>query len=387
MSTTIVSPRRLTLATHASSACFFLSGMTYSSWAPLVPAVQHRIGLDNAGLGSVLLCLGAGSLITMPLAGILSSRFGCRAVIVPGILAAGLSLPVATLTTSGWQAAMVLMIFGGGLGIIDCVMNIHTLSIERRVSRSIISGVHAFFSFGAIAGSAGVTTLLSVGLNPSWTACVITAADLLIMLFITGWLLNERTAREPFLVRPHGVVILLGAICAIAFLMEGSILDWSGVCLTTLLHSPSAQAGLGYTAFATATTLFRMTGNRIIALTGRRLLLAGGTLIAAIGAAMIALMHSPAMIVAGCFLVGAGNANLVPQLFALVGAQKAMPQHPAVSAVTTLGYAGVLAGPALIGFIAHATGLSTAFAMLSGLLVLTALMILPLTRPDASGAG
>ncbi|MCF4993495.1 MFS transporter, partial [Pseudomonas gessardii] len=37
--------------------------------------------------------------------------------------------------------------------------------------------------------------------------------------------------------------------------------------------------------------------------------------------------------------------------------------------ITTLGYAGILAGPALIGFIAHGSSLSVAFVLIAVLLL------------------
>ena len=46
-----------------------------------------------------------------------------------------------------------------------------------------------------------------------------------------------------------------------------------------------------------------------------------------------------------------------------------MPENLAVPAITALGYAGILAGPAAIGFVAHFMSLSTAFLMLTALLL------------------
>ena len=71
----------------------------------------------------------------------------------------------------------------------------------------------------------------------------------------------------------------------------------------------------------------------------------------------------------GFALVGAGCSNVVPVLYSAIGRQSVMPEHIAIPAVTTLGYAGILAGPAAIGFVAHLTSLSAAFLMIALLLV------------------
>ena len=69
-------------------------------------------------------------------------------------------------------------------------------------------------------------------------------------------------------------------------------------------------------------------------------------------------------------LVGLGCANIVPALYSLAGQQKDMPERLAIPAITTMGYAGILAGPAVIGFVAHSTSLATAFvAVAAGMLI------------------
>jgi acetaldehyde dehydrogenase (acetylating) len=75
---------------------------------------------------------------------------------------------------------------------------------------------------------------------------------------------------------------------------------------------------------------------------------------------------------AGFVLVGLGASNIVPILFTAAGNQRAMPASLAIAAITTIGYAGILAGPALIGFMAHLSSLDLAFATLGGALLLVA---------------
>jgi hypothetical protein len=46
-----------------------------------------------------------------------------------------------------------------------------------------------------------------------------------------------------------------------------------------------------------------------------------------------------------------------------------MLEHVAVPAISTVGYAGILAGPAVIGFVAYASSMPTAFLMVAALLI------------------
>jgi MFS family permease len=151
----------------------------------------------------------------------------------------------------------------------------------------------------------------------------------------------------------------------VAFLAEGAVLDWSAVFLTSIRHLAASYAGLGYAAFATTMTLGRLTGDRIVhGLGGRRVILIGGCAAAA-GFAIATLVPFWQAAMLGYALVGIGCSNIVPVLFTSVGRQTTMPESVAVPAISTLGYAGILAGPAAIGFIAQASSLQATFLVIA----------------------
>jgi len=116
-------------------------------------------------------------------------------------------------------------------------------------------------------------------------------------------------------------------------------------------------------------TVGRLTGDALVRRIGRTRVLVIGSLCGTAGLALAALFPSWISGILGFALVGAGCSNIVPVLFTAVGRQKVMPEHVAVPGITTLGYAGILAGPAAIGFVAHATSLSVAFLAVGLLLV------------------
>ncbi len=162
---------------------------------------------------------------------------------------------------------------------------------------------------------------------------------------------------------------MIGILCCIVFLTEGSVLDWSAVFLVQDRGLDPARATLGYAAFSVTMTVGRLAGDRIVARLGRRTVMIGGGLVAATGLAVAVLVPDWEAALVGYAMVGAGCANIVPVLFTAAGRQTAMPASVAVPAVTTFGYAGVLAGPAAIGFIAQATSLPAAFLTVAVLLL------------------
>jgi hypothetical protein len=177
----------------------------------------------------------------------------------------------------------------------------------------------------------------------------------------------------PLFVLPHGSVLLLALLGAITFLVEGAMLDWSALLLIGAGLVTETQGGTGYIVFSIAMTVGRLGGDAVVARIGDRATLLWGSLIAIAG--FVALLMAPiaAVAIGGFLLIGLGASNLVPVLFRRAARQTVMPAGLAVAAVTTAGYAGVLVGPAGVGFIAQIGGLPLAFWLLAALMGLVTL--------------
>lgn len=352
---------------------YLIAGIGIAAWAPLVPYAKARANLDEGTLGLLLLCLGVGSILAMPISGALAARFGCRRVLSGGTILICLALPLlATMTSLPWLVA-ALFLFGAGLGTVDSTVNLQAVIVERASGKTMMSGFHGMFSLGGIIGAAGVSALLGLGLSPLGATLVVNGVLLVALFKAAPHLLPYGSESSgPAFAIPHGVVLFIGILCFIVFLAEGAVLDWSAVFLTTERAVDTAYAGLGYAAFALTMTVGRLTGDSVVHRLGaRRVIIYGGS-IAAAGflLATLAPMWQAALL--GYALVGAGCSNIVPVLYTAVGKQTLMPEAIAVPAITTIGYAGILAGPALIGFVAHGSSLSIAFGLIALSLVAVA---------------
>ena len=369
---TPVAPGRL--EQMSTRIAFFIAGFGIAAWAPLVPYAKARAGLDEATLGLLLLCLGAGSILAMPISGILATRYGCRRVFSAGTVLICLALPLLATVSSVPLLIATLFLFGAGLGAVDSTVNLQAVIVERASGRTMMSGFHGLFSVGGIAGAAGVSALLALGLTPLWAIAVVIALILAALIKAAPHLLPYGSESSgPAFAVPHGVVLFIGLLCFVVFLAEGAMLDWSAVFLTADKQIDEAYAGLGYAAFALTMTAGRLLGDTIVSHLGARRVIIVGGLLAAAGLILATLATSWQVALVGYGLVGMGCSNIVPVLYTAVGKQTLMPASIAVPAITTLGYAGILAGPAAIGFIAHASSLSTAFLLIASLLVAVAI--------------
>lgn len=354
----------------ATRITFFVAGFGVSAWAPIVPYVKARTDLSDGPLGMLMLCLGIGSIFAMPVAGLLSRLYGCRPVVLAGALLVILTLPVLAVSASVPVLALALVLFGVGIGTMDCVINLQAIIVERASGRSMMSGFHGMFSAGGLIGVGIMALLLTLGL-PVWMATLgIVAVIVIAMAIAAPHLLPYGSPGEgPAFAIPHGVVLLISILCFVVFLAEGAILDWSAVFMTVIRTTDATYAGIGYAAFALMMTISRFTGDSVVNRIGARRVLMAGPLCAAAGFLLAIGVPTAWAAVLGFGLVGAGCANVAPVLFSAIGRQTAMPEHVAVPAVTTIGYTGVLTGPAAIGFVAQGFGLHLAFALVAGLLV------------------
>jgi MFS family permease len=376
---------RTRLATRLS---FFAAGFLMACFAPLVPFAKANVRVGEGELGLIFFCLGVGSIIAMPLTGWISAQIGSKPMILAGGLGLVLLLPALLLIFDPLLLAAALLVFGASLGTIDVAMNVHAVEIEKSAHKPLMSGFHAMFSLGGFAGSGAITFLLSREVSPFASALCASALGLVAVLLAWPRLLQIQGGK-PFafasprgmaLVFPRGIVLLLAVLACLTFLVEGAILDWSALLLLDRNLVDATQGGLGYMLFSMAMTVGRLTGDQVVAgLGARRVLFWGGLLAVGGFVLLLTIRGTPALL--GFVLLGLGASNIVPVLLSLAGRQTVMPASLAVAAVTTTGYAGVLAGPAAVGFVSHMFNLPTAFWLLTALITVVPTFARTATRP------
>ena len=361
---------------HAARAFFFIGGFGTATWAPLVPLLRERLMVGDDVLGMLLLCIGVGSLLTMPLSGALAMRLGCRRVVMTAsILFAAILLLVSCVDALS-LAVPIVLIFGAVMGCIDVVVNIVAVLVEKGIGRRIMSGMHAFWSLGGFAGAGlyGVWVGL-VGLTAFQSTAIAAAIVLLLTEIFGSRLIPYGGGGGGALIAiPRGIVVFVGVTAFIAFLSEGAVMDWSGVYLTTVRGMDLSLAGMGFSVFSAAMLLMRFLGDRVVQRIGQCPVAVGGALLTFAGILLVMFAPVDALLYLGFFAIGIGSANIVPVFFSLMGRQNVMPIGTAVSAVSTMGYLGILAGPGAIGVVSALTNLQTAFGMLAALSLLQALV-------------
>jgi MFS family permease len=353
----------------ATRLAFIAAGFGVACWAPLVPYAKARCQAGDGTMGLILLLLGGGSIVTMPIAANLCARFGSKPVVLSGGVGLAIVLPLLSTASSPITLGTALFVFGASLGSLDVAMNLHAVDVERASEKPLMSGFHALFSIGGFLGSGVITALLSRHIVPSTSAILGSAIlVLLIALALPRMLSNREETSQPLFAIPRGVVLVIALLAAISFLVEGALLDWSALLLVGERLVPPVRGGLGYMLFSVAMTFGRFIGDRVVGRFGDRVVLTMSGLVAFLGFCILLLSPFASIALGSFILIGLGAANIVPILFRLAGTQHTMPKGLAVAALTTAGYGGMLMGPAAIGFLSKGIGLHNAFWFLAVLL-------------------
>ncbi|MGH8971396.1 MAG: MFS transporter [Actinomycetes bacterium] len=385
-----VSSRRASVAgaVWATRTVFAGNGALFATWVSRLPAVRDRLEATEQGLGFALLCVAVGSLLAMPLSSRLISRFGDRSVIGVCVLVCVLAYPTLGLVPGLLALGAVLLVVGAGVGVWDVAMNVAGHEVEKRAGRSLMPGFHACWSLGTV-GGAGVGALAArAGLEPALHFAVASVVVGAASLLAIPRLPDSRDAdgnpecegehhvparpSRPIVTDPR--LLGLGLMTFCAAWAEGSANDWLALLLTDDRDATGAQAALGFAVFATAMTLGRVAGNRVVDTLGRVRALRWGATVAAIGVVLLLAVPTLATGYAGALLWGLGVAVAFP--LAMSAAGETPGRGPAaIAMVSTIAYSGFLVGPPLVGTIAHHVGLDRALwvvvVLAVGMLVLS----------------
>ncbi|MGW4754201.1 MFS transporter [Streptomyces chartreusis] len=377
--------RDLTRLRTAITAFFALDGFLFAGWVVRIPAIKHQTGASAGDLGLALLGVSAGAVLTMTLTGRLCRRYGSHQVTVVCAVLLSLSVALPPLTHSVLALGAVLLIFGAAYGGINVAFNSAAVDLVTALRRPIMPSFHAAFSLGGMVG-AGLGGLVAGSLSPTLHLAGLAVIGLLVTAVAAPTLLRHEppstptpapsassapeTSRRPR-GRIRGLVIVFGLIAGCTAYGEGAMADWGALHLEQDLDASSGVAALGYTCFALAMTIGRLSGTALLERLGHgRTVVAGGATAAA-GMLLGSLAPSLWAALLGFAVTGLGLANLFPVAVERAGT---LAGPSGVATASTFGYGGMLLGPPAIGFMADWLSLPVALTSVAVLAAIATLI-------------
>lgn len=363
----------------ALTVFFALDGFIFAGWVVRIPAIKEQTGASASDLGLALLGVSAGAVVTMTLTGRLCRRFGSHPVTVACGVLLPLSVALPPLTHSALALGLVLLVFGAAYGGINVAMNSAAVDLVAALRRPIMPSFHAAFSLGGMVG-AGLGGLIAGSLSPTRHLLGLTVIGLVVTAVAGRTLLrleppappvDDRGPEEdtPRRLDTHTrrLVIVFGLIALCTAYGEGALADWGALHLEQDLHAHPGIAAAGYSCFALAMTIGRLSGTTLLERLGQTPILVGGGATAAAGMLLGALAPTTWLALIGFAVTGLGLANIFPVAVERAGAHAG---PGGVATASTLGYGGMLLGPPAIGFM---TDWFTLPAALTSVAVLAAL--------------
>ncbi|MEV5431799.1 MFS transporter [Streptomyces sp. NPDC052701] len=372
----------LTRLRIALTAFFALDGFVFAGWVVRIPAIKDQTGASASALGLALLGVSAGAVVTMTLTGRLCRRYGNHQVTVVCAVLLCLSVTLPPLTHSALALGAVLLVFGAAYGGINVAFNSAAVELVAALRRPVMPSFHAAFSLGGMIG-AGLGGLVAGSLSPARHLLGLAVAGLLVTAVAGRALLRceppaapDRTPREagaPRRVdgRTRALVIVFGLIALCTAYGEGALADWGALHLEQDLGASPGAAAAGYSCFALAMTVGRLTGTVLLERLGRTRTVVAGGATAATGMLLGSLAPSLWAALLGYAVAGIGLANLFPVAVERAGT---LAGPGGVATASTLGYGGMLLGPPAIGFMADWFTLPTALTSVAALAALAAVI-------------
>lgn len=414
-------------ARWAVSALFFLNAVLFANLVPRLPDVKDRLDLSNAELGGAVAAMPFGSLVAGLFAPVLIQRFGSGNVAALGLV--GLGAAVAGVPWAGSLAGLVvvMLLVGAVDAVVDVGQNAHGFRVQRAYGRSVINGMHALWSIGAVAG--GLLGSAAVGLGvPLSTHLAVSAVVFAVVAVVARRFLlpgAEDAERADLVVAPAegptppvdeppvddpsedrasspaegrlrrvpsrtwGLLALLGLLAACEAFVQDAASSWSALFMRTEVGTSAAVGGMAFVAMQGAATVGRLLGDRVVDRVGQRRVARVGGALTAVGMALALLLPSVGTAVLGFALAGLGIATLVP---AAMHAADEIPGLPAGVGLTVVGWllrVGFLASPVVVGVLADLTSLRLALGtvVVAGVLVLLGGRVLGDDRARRSDAG
>jgi MFS family permease len=357
---------------------FFVSGFGYYTWASRIPTIQQEPHLNEAQLGAVLFALPVGLMATLPLTGMLLSRFDSRRIMMIGAVSFNLMLCAIGFATRSWQLALALVFFGSSRNLMNISANAQSIGVQSLFERPVIARFHGVWSLAGFGAAALGSLMVSFAVAPAGhflgVGLVLTACC---WYAYPGSLPQQPAPRErrPWFALPDKTLAKYGLISFASMACEGTMIDWTGIYLQKAVHASRELATLGFTIYMIAMTLGRLTGDRITNRYGIRTTLTWSGGLIALGLLVAVFLPYAPTAIFGFILTGFGVSCVIPMVFSMAGRSEGMSSGSAIAAVSTVGYLGFLIVPPLVGSVAQLAGLRSAYAMMAAFGILITVLV------------
>lgn len=352
----------------AISLLFLLCGLNFASWATRIPDFKDFLSLSDAELGSILMGLPIGSMVSLPLAGWLIAQYNSKIICLLAVILYILILPALTYISSSLYLFVGLFSFGMAGDILNISMNTQVVALEKLTNKKIMSSFHAIFSIGLMLGSLLGGYLVKSDITLEQHFYLIAFCNLVSIIGVYRYLLIDLKHQDKAEVKAkfklNNYLVILSFIAFCGMLCEGAMADWISLYFKSLPNLEGYSFTIGFSSFAFSMVIGRFLGDWAAKnISIRNILMFNGILIA-LGMSITLLFTEIHVLILGCFITGFGISTIVPMIYSQAGNTRDTSPAMAIAAVSTIAYIGFMLGPVVIGFLSEYFGLQHALLLL-----------------------
>ena len=352
----------------AVSVMFFLHGLCFASWASRIPSIQESLHLTSSMLGAILFALPGGFFVSLPFAGWLVGILGSKRVVIVAAVLYSFSLLCIAISSTTVTLAISLFSFGFFANLLNISINTQAVIVERLYAKKLMATFHGLWSLAGFAGAAIGTLMIANDITPFHHYIFISLTILIVSGISSNYLVTHDDPsgeKRPLFAMPDKSLLSLGIIAFCSMMVEGAMFDWSGIYFAKVVNTSSELTGLGYTTFMIAMAGMRFIADGLSGRFGLKKLIQSSGALATAGLLMAVIQPELVPALIGFFLIGMGVSSVVPMVYSAAGKSRVLSPGTALTAVSSLGFMGLLIGPPIIGFIAEATSLRISFLAIS----------------------
>jgi len=351
------SKHRIALSTY-----FFLSGICFATWASRIPTIKSFFNFNEAELGTILLAMPISSMIGLPISGWLVSKFDSRFPLIVAFIFFSISLTLIGFATTPFLLVVAVCLFSFCMRIINISINTQSITLQKMFEKRVVGAFHGLWSTGGLIAVGFSTLMVKMHVSIQKHLLIVSIVTLIVALITYKYTIkNDKSSSgnklilgkpDPFIMY-LGILIFFGAIC------EGGMFDWSGVYFKDIVKEDVFT--YGYLIFISTMAFSRFFSDKLVNQVGLQKTYILSSVLISIGMLIAILFPNFWSALLGFCLVGFGTAAIFPTTMSLAGKSKKYSPGMAISIITTYGIFGMLLGPPLIGYLAHAFGLQKAF--------------------------
>ena len=349
----------------ATRLLFFIMAFFVGLWTIRIPTIKDQINTDYFGIGLVMATFAIGSIIAMIFANYVIKMSSTRTVLLyTSILQAVFWLPTPFITSL--QTFMIFsFIFGLCYGSFEISCNLYASNLEKREKKSMMSGFHAFWSLGVLAGS--ILTSLFLEWNISFLNNVIVYVIILLPFNILivfklhiDRIENNENKQSIFFIWPL-LIFILALISMVNALTEGSVDAWGALYMRDFIQVDGFLIGLATVSFNICMVIGRLSGDWIRDRIGVYNLLTILFSTSIISLFILYTFDTILLALCGFALLGIGTSSIIPIAYSLAGKTEGIDSGAAIAIVSVAVYGTFMGAPATLGIIANNYGVNYIF--------------------------